>query len=480
MKIILTISADTAQLHWLQQQLAAESLVQLDQFSDDQWSGVLSLGGSSRDNSAAVQLPDEWKRCADKVPLQAKIYWWFAWLNEFPIAEATLDALCEKLFETLERRFTEPAVRLVLSLLVSSRYGLMETELLELLSGESQWTDAVGTNDNMWTQLSWIMGSLLLHTDRIRLVDRKLQRVASVRYADALPSAHQRLHAFYQRQPDTLATPAGSSYTTGSRKPIDHSPNRAKFCELPYHSFRLDVLAYTSSPYLNSLPWIYRKLCATGCVQLLSDMHLLIQHGIGLPTPALRLLHQFLVLNMRPLNYDARQFYSLFPAFVRDECSTTAGLSGDAVVAQWLQQFRRIPVAHYETLGNVELLNEQRRKGSAIGDDDQQQQQQSLAAAKAPCSYDAVMNLGGEGNFVASLSVAREEICVWDVARCVRVRTLRGIPQPTALCPVGDFGAAVLCRREIKVIDLDGCAFKVRAKRYADQWICWKSNHNFP
>lgn len=437
----------------------------MDQFTDDQWSGVLSLGGSGRVNSAAAQLPDAWTRCADKVPLQAKLYWWFAWLNEFPVAEATLDALCEKLFETLEQRFTEPSVRLVLSLLVSSRYGLMETELLQLLSDEPQWTGAAGTNDHTWTQFSWIMGSMLLHTDRIRLVDRKLQHVASVRYAEALPSAHRRLHDFYQRQPDTLSAPAGSTSTSGSRKPIDHSPNRAKFCELPYHTFRLDVLAYTSSPYLISLPWIYRKLCATGCVQLLSDLHLLMQHGTKLTTPALRLLHQFLVLNMRPLNYDARQFYSLLPAFVRDECSTTAGLSEDAVVNHWLQQFRRIPVAHYETLGNLELLNEQRRKGSAISGDDQQQQPSVAAAAVvAPCNYDAVMNLGGEGNFVASLSVAREEICVWDVARCVRVRTLRGIPQPTALCPVGDFGAAVLCRREIKVIDLDGCAFKVRVR----------------
>lgn len=443
------------QLQWLQHQLAADSLVQLDQFADDEWSGVLS----SRDNSATVQLPDEWKRCADKVPLQAKIYWWFAWQNEFPIAEAsTLDALCNKVFEQLEQRFTEPAVRLIVSLLVSSRYGLMETELLQLLSGEQP--------DTVWTQFSWIMGSMLLHTDRISLVDRKLKHVASLRYADALPLAHRRLHDFYQRQPDTLSAGGGASTNSSSRKPIDHMPNRSKFCELPYHTFRLDRPAYISSPYLTSLPWIYSKLCATGCVQLLSDLYLLLMAPDDrLPTPALRLLHQFLVLNVRPLNYDPCQFYSLLPAFVADECNANGALAADSVVVQWLQHFGRIPVAHYETLGNVELLNEQRRKGSTVSGDDPQQQPAAAAAAAVPrCRYDAVMNLGGDGYFVASLSVAREEICVWDVARCVRVRTLRGIPQPTALCPVGDFGAAVLCRREIKVIDLDRCAFKVGLK----------------
>lgn len=44
------------------------------------------------------------------------------------------------------------------------------------------------------------------------------------------------------------------------------------------------------------------------------------------------------------------------------------------------------------------------------------------------------------------------------------MRTLKGIPQPTALCPVGDFGAAVLCRREIRIIDLNKGVFRVCIK----------------
>lgn len=39
--------------------------------------------------------------------------------------------------------------------------------------------------------------------------------------------------------------------------------------------------------------------------------------------------------------------------------------------------------------------------------------------------------------------------------RSEQVRVLKGIPQPAALCPVDNYGAAVLCRREIKIIDLN-------------------------
>jgi hypothetical protein len=50
--------------------------------------------------------------------------------------------------------------------------------------------------------------------------------------------------------------------------------------------------------------------------------------------------------------------------------------------------------------------------------------------------------------------------------RCARVRTLKGVPQPSALCPVGDHGVAVLCRREMRVIDLDNGKFKVRVSSH--------------
>jgi hypothetical protein len=46
--------------------------------------------------------------------------------------------------------------------------------------------------------------------------------------------------------------------------------------------------------------------------------------------------------------------------------------------------------------------------------------------------------------------------------RCKKVRTLNGVPQPTSVCPVGEYNLAVLCKREIRVIDLNEGRFKVR------------------
>lgn len=113
------------------------------------------------------------------------------------------------------------------------------------------------------------------------------------------------------------------------------------------------------------------------------------------------LLEKFLVRHLRPLNYDARQFYSLMPAFVKQEVDANANLVNDSnVVKGWLEHFSNaIPIPYLVTLSGNEESDE-----STVGDQEK-------------IGYDVLTNLNGKGYFVASLSTAREEICVWDVAK---------------------------------------------------------------
>lgn len=224
------------------------------------------------------------------------------------------------------------------------------------------------------------------------------------------------------------------------------SYNKKKFIELPYHAFKNDENAYALSPYLTDTTWIYNKLNATGCVHVLNDIYLLGKKQRD-SHKHLQMLEKFLTANIRSLNYDGRQFYSLFPAFLTKQFAIDPNLRNDKVVAQWLAQLSAIPIPYLEEMISTEDAADQKVVG-----------------------YDALMNLGGKGYFVASLSTEREEICVWDASKCAKVRVLNGIPQPTALCPVGDYGAAVLCRREIKVIDLNEGAFKVRESLRSQQF----------
>lgn len=46
------------------------------------------------------------------------------------------------------------------------------------------------------------MGPMLLHTNNVRLTDKKLKSVAAQRYQGSIEIAHKTLHAFYSKQPD--------------------------------------------------------------------------------------------------------------------------------------------------------------------------------------------------------------------------------------------------------------------------------------
>lgn len=100
---------------------------------------------------------------------------------------------------------------------------------------------------------------------------------------------------------------------------------------------------------------------------------------------------------MRSLDYDARQFYSLLPAFLDKEQQLNTDLSNDPIIQQWLEHLKSIPIPYLVTLSHE-------------NDECNEDQDTNIG-------YDVITNLCGEGYFVASLSTVREEICVWDVPK---------------------------------------------------------------
>lgn len=79
-KIIITTGSNVEKINactpddfilWnLKRNLSNDSFVHLDQFSERQWSEVLSYGGG---DFYLIKLPDSWKNCSEKIPLKAKV-----------------------------------------------------------------------------------------------------------------------------------------------------------------------------------------------------------------------------------------------------------------------------------------------------------------------------------------------------------------------------------------------------------------------
>lgn len=178
-----------------------------------------------------------------------------------------------------------------------------------------------------------------------------------------------------------------------------------------------------------------------GPLQLLHDIHTseLLAQVEQQPCIHISILKDFLIKHMSELSYDGQQFYTLIKFYLKQLVSGNIKLKEDEKICSWLEYTNEMEMPFLEVL-NSNLNN---------------------LAVEENFQYDALVNLPQKGYYVASISTAKEEICVWDVKKCERLRTLQGIPQPTALCPVMGCDAAVLCKREIKMINLDEGKFKV-------------------
>lgn len=302
-------------------------------------------------------------------------------MGETDLPDISFASISENVFEVLEKRFGKEIIRYLVSILIASRDGLYETEIIELLK-QSNLVDGISIQQ-IWINICWIMshGPILLFNSNIRFMDNQLKNIAQTRYANEMENAHQVLHDFYQSQK--------IEYTDTELKKCSY--NRRKFIELPYHAYVIDNQSFVQAIYLTDLSWIQAKLKATKCVQyILSDISM-IEATTRKQHKHLKILQHFLKTFIQPINYDADQFYPLFKYYLRNYLKDDPNESN---ATKWLAECDAITSSYLDILKSV-----------------------SGSSSQNQCNgYDLISNLG-DGYFVASLNTEREEICVWNVPK---------------------------------------------------------------
>lgn len=81
-------------------------------------------------------------------------------------------------------------------------------------------------------------------------------------------------------------------------------------------------------------------------------------------------------------------------------------------------------------------------------------------------------------HFIATLATERGEIGVWDVRSGNMTRTLQNVPQPASLKPVDWHHCVVLCRRELRVFNLDNGELVTRLKGVMNQKMPYYGLHD--
>jgi hypothetical protein len=235
------------------------------------------------------------------------------------------------------------------------------------------------------------------------------------------------------------------------------SYNRRKLDELPFHYYQLKG-EVENSPYIADITWIYDKVCGSNCYQILEDINL----QWSVKNELTLLLRHFIETHASVLNYDGRQFYSHLYKYLEDKIrrKEISLESNDSTLAQVYSLTKNPPVLSFIPLNSVK------------------EQSDESGAVFQESSFDLVVRLPETDQFVVSVSTNKEEICVWDVKQCTRVRILKGVPHPTNLIPIDQFRCIVLCRRELRIYDLNSGTFVTKLKGVMNQKMPYFGLHD--
>lgn len=353
----------------------------------------------------------------------------------------------ENFLHTLESKIDVKFVEILLLIITTSPYGVFETDCLSIFEEQAKIERTISSI--IWSKFCWLMGPILIHTERIKIKYRKFEAAVLLRYSKSINQIKQIAKQYYESQPESFFD---------SEKNLT-SLNTEKYLKVPQYEIAMlpvsdkNVLEkYFAKHYFTDLSWISNKITSCGCFHYLYDITIAEEKFKHFSSDLvhIKILKNFLTQHMTQLNYDGSQFYTLFKIYFKNVISQNDLLNSNEFIKNWTDTLNQLKIIHFENLNN---------------DNDNQESDES----KKIKTYNEIVILNGLGHFVAAISTECDEICVWDVPNGTKIRILKNVPRPSLMCCIKNLEVAVLCKREIKVIDLEKGLYKATMKGVMNQ-----------
>ncbi|RZF39182.1 hypothetical protein LSTR_LSTR014668 [Laodelphax striatellus] len=387
------------------------------------------------------------------LPLYIKVLAWHtSWIvpgSEIEvIPKGNVEKQVKLMLEQLETLLGTEQVAIAMALLVASKFGLSDSEMLDVLAHDTafhststylKWAPAclfwARFVKRMWPFLTWLPAG---GTCVIQWRDAAIRHIVRKKYSNRMSWAHSILADYFKgelckRGEDRL----DARFFDQTNSVGNGRYNCRRLEELPYHCCKQNDKNYVRDYVFNHI-WIYDKLCGTSVYQVLEDIRMApndcaISHDISW-------LRTFLEINSTGLGVDGRQFFTLLgaPDLYRSSYSQ--------LCVAWSQLAIDPPVTC------LTILPQTRERALSTSSRDSQESNMELLSKTY---FDNIYRLPKSCDYVITTSGDREEICVWDAVKCTRVRTLRKVTQPLSLVMIDDYQCVVLCKRELRTYDLN-------------------------
>ncbi|XP_060873528.1 NACHT domain- and WD repeat-containing protein 1 isoform X2 [Metopolophium dirhodum] len=426
-KIVVSASEPSVHLNRLRQTIKTpDSYIRIANMTDEQIDSLLSAaiirpigGGGAETNKTDGKL------VAAKTPLEIQVSLLCSKIRNSkqpPSPEKWVEAI----FDNVESHLGKDKVSSVIGHMCATRYGLLDSELVELLSSENEFrvsdlsVAVISPPAGLfWAMFNELMSSFLywFKTDRyatVRWKNAVVAEAAGRRYSESTRRINKKIISYYDDQ--VVAVTEGDS----DKKSL---PKRRKLDEC----IHLTDPAETIKEFFSDLDWVLEKLNNGSVLQLLDELSAHAQD------PQARFLRDFLSSAMPAVMDNGNQLFSQMSLY-----------------QPAADRYRALMDAPpFPTLMPL-VLTDAATTASQLSESTAQLSDGAGAAGK----FDLVKRFNDDANYVITVSTGRKEISVWDVHTCMRVRTLKGILHPTALKLIDNQRCIVLCERKLIVINL--------------------------
>ncbi|KAJ8964870.1 hypothetical protein NQ314_004552 [Rhamnusium bicolor] len=491
-KLLISVSEASDMHADISKKLNEYSFIKMPLLGETEAKGILMSSVMQYNHSINSKIQDCVLKSVQEctIPLYSKVLawqtsWWVDKEHDI-VPKGHVNDQLNLMLEELESILGVTQVQHALAILTCTKHGITDSEMIDLLAFDEHFHSSStygkqhlnlkllhsneddGYNNTLswapaclaWSRLNkhlapFLQWSLTGGVLGVQWKDNMLRQAVSMRYNDHKKWATRMLYDYYNgkwwnSKPNNLQ----------ARLVIQENIyNRRKLDELPFHYFHL-YSDLEDSKYLSDISWIYDKVCGSNCYQILEDINL--QHKIK--NEFTHVLKEFIETHASVLNYDGRQFYSHLYKFLEDKISKNeiSVEHNDSNLSKVYSITKNPPV-----LSLIPLNSAMMESGEEFPE--------KVFREK---TFDLLIRLPNTNQFIVTVSTNNEELSVWDIINCQPVRILKGISYPTNVIPIDQFKCIVLCRRELRIYDLNSGCFVTKLKGVMNQKMPYYGLHD--
>ncbi|CAG9821320.1 unnamed protein product [Phaedon cochleariae] len=474
-KLIISVSEPSEMYSKISEKLNEDNFIKMPLLEQSEAKGILMSSVMQYNHSVSSNIQDCVLKSAQEctIPLYSKVLawqtsWWVDKEHDI-VPKGNVTDQINLMLDELESIIGIPQVQHALAILVNTKHGITDSEMIDLLAFDESfhtsttyvsWAPACLTwsrlNKHLAPFMHWTLTGGVLG---VQWKDNVLKQAAADRYKDQKRWANQMLFDYYdgkwwESKPSNL-----QARIVHQDNVLGKCYNRRKLDELPFQHYQLHS-DLEDSKYLSDMSWIYDKICGSNCYQILEDinLHSRIKNEFTL------ILKDFVETHASVLNYDGRQFYSHLYKYLSDKISEGELSIGnnDSKLSLVYSITKNPPVLSLIPIGSIDI-----EKKEEFPED-----------VKEDRAFDVVVRLPKTDQFIVTVSTQKGELCVWDIINCQAIRILRGIPNPINLIPIDEFKCIILCRRELRTFDLNTGSFLTKLKGVMNQKMPFYGLHD--